>query len=336
MKARMRWLWLLVALALAAASCGGDGDGGADGGGGGGGLTALTVATEWPFPDPLWIPFLAADDQGFYEDAGLDVTIQPPPDNSTTMRMIDGGQAQVGLSAITDVVFARAEDLGVVSVSNMTQRNNWGLFSLEDRPIDVAELRGKTIGIYNDSWTAAMLPLMLESGGLTMDDVRTVAATASVIPLLLEGEIDVATEVTNLGGVEITTSGGEDPQVLLAPEVGAPDTPVWVYVASTSFAQDDPDAVTAWIEATRRGAEWASENVEEAVALFEEAYPDTAGAHDYNVQAWEATIPLLTADGGFPEQTDDQWAAFTDALVAADQLDEALDPGEYYTNDYLP
>lgn len=334
MKARTRWFAVVIVLALAAASCG-DGD---DGGGGddGDGVTELTVATEWPFPDPLWIPFLAAEDQGFYEEAGLDVTIQPPPDNSTTMRMLDGGQAQVGLSAITDVVFARGEGLGVVSVSNMTQGNNWGLFSLDGEPIDVSALEGKTIGIYNDSWTAAMLPLMLESGGLTMDDVHTVAATTSVIPLLLEGEIDVATEVTNLGGVEITTSGGEEPQVLLAPEVGAPDTPVWVYVASSSFAEENPEVVTAWLEATRRGAEWASDNVEEAVALFEETYPDVAGAHEYNVEAWEATIPLLTLDGSFPEQTDEQWTSFTDALVAAEQFDEALDPGEYYTNDYLP
>jgi ABC-type nitrate/sulfonate/bicarbonate transport system substrate-binding protein len=252
------------------------------------------------------------------------------------MRMLAGGQAQVGLSAITDVVFARNEDLGVVSVANMTTSNNWGLFSLEDEPIDVAALEGATIGIYNDSWTAAMLPLMLESAGLTMDDVQTVAATASVIPLLLEGEIDVATEVTNLGGIEIVTSGGGEPQVLLAPEVGAPDTPVWVYVAGTDFAAENPGAVTAWLDATRRGAEWAIENPEDAVTLFEEAYPDVASAHEYNLQAWEATIPLLSQDGEWFTQTDEQWAEFTQALVDADQLDGALEPGEYFTNDYLP
>lgn len=337
MKARTRWCATLLVLAAVAAACGDDeGDDGAQGGGDGG-ITELTVATEWPFPDPLWIPFLAAQDQGFYEDAGLDVTILPPPDNSTTMRMLAADEAQVGLSAITDVVFARNEDLPVVSVANMTQTNNWGLFSLEDQPIDIAALEGQTIGIYNDSWTAAMLPLMLESGGLSMDDVQTVAATASVIPLLLEGEIDVATEVTNLGGIEIVTSGGDEPQVLLAPEVGAPDTPVWVYVANADFADENPDVVTAWLDATRQGAEWASENSDDAVALFEEAYPDVASAHEYNLQAWDATVPLLTtADGDFFTQTEEQWTVFTQALVGAGQLDEALEPGEYFTNDYLP
>jgi NitT/TauT family transport system substrate-binding protein len=334
MRMRIMWLAVLLALAMTASACGED-----DGGGGAvedGALTELTVATEWPFPDPLWIPFLAAQDQGFYEQNGLNVRVQPPPDNSTTMKMLADGQAQVGLSAITDVVFATAEGLPVVSVANMSQSNNWGLFSLGERPIEVSALAGKKIGIYNDSWTAAMLPLMLESGGLAMDDVRTVAATTSVIPLLLEGKIDVATEVTNLGGVEITTSGGVEPQVLLAPEAGAPDTPVWVYVANRDFAAENSDIVTAWLDATKQGAQWAIENAEEAVSLFEQAYPEVASTHEYNLEAWSATIPLLTKDGEFFTQTDGQWTAFTQALVGADQLDEALAPSEYYTNEYVP
>lgn len=227
----------VVSLALVAAACGGGDDGGTTGptgsitgpsptGDGVAPRTSITIVTEWPYPDPLWIPFLAADAQGYYADAGLDVTLQTPPDNSTTMKMLARGDAQVGLSATTDVVFARGQDLPVVSISNMTQSNNWGLFQLGDQPIDVASLAGKTIGIYNDSWTATMLPLVLASGGLTMDDVKTVAATASVIPLLLHGKIDVATEVTNLGGVEISTSGGGSFTQLLGPQAGTPDTPV--------------------------------------------------------------------------------------------------------------
>jgi putative hydroxymethylpyrimidine transport system substrate-binding protein len=326
---------LALALLLVAAACGGE-DEGVSGQTGEGGTTAITIVTEWSWPDPLWIPFLVADDQGYYADAGLDVTVQAPPDNSSTAKMLAAGEAQVGLSTTSDVVFAVGEGLPVVSVSNMTQSNNWGLFQLGGQPIDVAALKGKTVGIYNDSWTAAMLPLMLESGGLTMDDIDTVAATGSVIPLLLKGKIDVATEVTNLGGVEISTSGGGSFTQLLAPEVGAPDTPIWVYVASTDWASANPDLVTAWLEATREGIEWATANPEDAVALFEETYPEAATDNGYNLEAWNATIPLLTVDGGYPEQTDEEWSSFTAALVDAGQLDAALAPGEYYTNEYAP
>jgi ABC-type nitrate/sulfonate/bicarbonate transport system substrate-binding protein len=342
----------VVALALVAAACGNDEGGGATGAtgepatGATGATTSgatgpaemvpLTIVTEWPYPDPLWIPFLAAQDQGYYADAGLDVTIQTPPDNSTTMKMLAAGDAQVGLSATTDVVFACGEGLPIQSISNMTQSNNWGLFQLGDQPIDVASLAGKTVGIYNDSWTATMLPIVLASGGLTMDDVKTVAATASVIPLLLRGKIDVATEVTNLGGVEITTSGGGDFTQLLGPEAGTPDTPVWVYVANSEWAAANPDLAAAWLAATRQGIEWASQNPEDAVALFEQAYPEAATDNGYNLEAWQATIPLLTVSGGYPEQTDEEWSSFAQALVDAGQLDSALAPGEYYTNDYLP
>jgi ABC-type nitrate/sulfonate/bicarbonate transport system substrate-binding protein len=338
MKFRSGRLTVVLALALVAAACGGD-----DGGGGGGSgsasgsvapSTSITIVTEWSYPDPLWIPFLVAEDQGYYADAGLDVTVQQPPDNSTTMKMLALGDAQVGLSATTDVVFAKGEGLPVVSVSNMTQSNNWGLFQLGDQPIDVAALKGKTIGIYNDSWTAAMLPLVLKSGGLTMDDVETVAASGSVIPLLLNGKIDVATEVTNLGGVEISTSGGGAFTQLLAPDAGAPDTPVWVYVASSEWASANPDLAAAWLEATRKGIDWASQNPDAAVALFEKTYPEAATDNGYNLEAWKATIPLLTVNGTYPAQSDEEWSAFTQALVDAGQLDSALPPSEYYTNAY--
>jgi ABC-type nitrate/sulfonate/bicarbonate transport system substrate-binding protein len=177
---------------------------------------------------------------------------------------------------------------------------------------------------------------MLGSAGLTLDDVQTVSATASVIPLLLEGEVDVATEVTNLGGVEIVTSGGVEPQVLLAPEVGAPDTPVWVYVASSEWAAGNGDLVTAWLEATRQGSEWAIDHPEDAVALFEETYPEAATDNGYNLAAWMATIELLMRDGEWFTQTDAQWTEFAQALVDAGQLDEVLAPAEYFSNDYLP
>ncbi len=342
MRLRSGMLTAVIGLALVAGACGGNEGGGGAGsatGGPSGGVaprTSITIVTEWPYPDPLWIPFLVAKEQGYYSDAGLDVTVQQPPDNSTTMKMLAGGDAQVGLSATTDVVFARGEGLPVVSVSNMTQSNNWGLFQLGDQPIDVSALKGKTVGIYNDSWTAAMLPLVLKSGGLTMDDVKTVAATASVIPLLLHGKIDVATEVTNLGGVEISTSGGGPFTELLAPQAGAPDTPVWVYVANSEWASSNPDLARAWIGATRKGIEWASQNPDEAVALFEQTYPEAATDNGYNLEAWKATIPLLVKDGTYPAQTDEEWSSFTQALVDAGQVDSVLPPGEYYTNGYAP
>jgi ABC-type nitrate/sulfonate/bicarbonate transport system substrate-binding protein len=169
-----------------------------------------------------------------------------------------------------------------------------------------------------------------------MDDVKTVAATASVIPLLLRGKIDVATEVTNLGGVEITTSGGGTFTQLLGPQAGTPDTPVWVYVANSEWAASNPDLAKAWIDATRKGIEWASINPDAAVALFERAYPEAATDNGYNLEAWKATIPLLSVGSSYPAQTDEEWSSFTQALVDAGQVDSALAPGEYYTNAYAP
>ena len=298
-------------------------------------LTTVRMVTEWLVPDPLWVPFVTAVQKGYYKEAGLDVQIQLPPDNATTVKIVGTGKAEVGLSAITDVVFARKEGVPVISVANYSQTNNWGMFAQAGHPVDIGALKGKAVGVYNDSWTAAMLPVMLKSAGLTMDDVKQVAATSTTIVLLLKNKIDVATEVTNLGGVEYETSSGRKPEVLLAKDAGAPDTPIWVYISNQTWAQQNPDLVKKWLAATKKGTEYAIAHPEEAVGFFEKAYPDTASSHQYNLAAWEATIPLLQGQNGFFTQTDQQWTAFTQTLVAAQQLDKALPPSDYYTNAYI-
>lgn len=109
-----------------------------------------------------------------------------------------------------------------------------------------------------------------------------------------------------------------------------------MYVANSEWAASNPDLAKAWLDATRKGIEWASQNPDAAVELFERAYPEAATDNGYNLEAWKATIPLLLADGSYPAQTDEQWSVFTQALVDAGQVDAALAPAEYYTNDYLP
>jgi putative hydroxymethylpyrimidine transport system substrate-binding protein len=335
MRTRIKLVAAVATVAMTAIACGGEEPATNPPADGSPQPTKLTLVTEWCCPDPLWVPFVVGVQEGVFADAGLDVKIQAPPDNSTTLKMLASGQGQIGLSAITDLVFAKKQGLPLVSIANYSTTNNWGLFQLGDKPIDIASLRGKKIGIYNDSWTAAMLPLMLKSANLTMNDVQTVAATASVIPLLLNGKIDVATEVTNLGGVEIDTSGQTKTE-LLAPQVGAPDTPIWIYVTNADWAQQNSGTVTAFLGAIQQAAQWSIDNPEQAVADYEQAYPDTASSHDYNMAAWKATIPLLTRDDAWFTQTDQQWTEFTGALVDSGQLPQALPPSDYYTNAYLP
>src|SRR3979411_1709429 len=114
----------LLPLSLAAA-CGGSGSAAKTAGG----LTKVKVAPAWIAPDIPWIPYTVGISNGFYKAAGLQVSLVPPPDNSSSVKLVASGQADIAETTLTDQVFAAKEGLPVISIANLSQANNWGFFT---------------------------------------------------------------------------------------------------------------------------------------------------------------------------------------------------------------
>jgi NitT/TauT family transport system substrate-binding protein len=297
-------------------------------------LTKVTLAYDWVTPDFELIPTAVAQAEGFYKDAGLDVSTIFPPNNSTTVRMLAAGQGDIGFDPVTDVIFAVAQGIPITSIAVYSQSNNCGLFGRPGEPVDLSTLKGKKIGIYTDSWTKAMMPYILKKAGVTENDVQQIIATDDDIPMLLTGKIDYATNCANYALADVIPTIHKEPTMLLGPAGGMPDVPVWNFTVMKAWGKAHPAVVKAWLAATKKGMEWASAHPDEAVADLLKLYP-AAGSKDYNAVGWKATIPLLKGPNGYFIQSDAQWTAIAKALADTKQIDRALPASEYYTNDYL-
>jgi ABC-type nitrate/sulfonate/bicarbonate transport system substrate-binding protein len=319
---------VLATVASLTAACGGGDESGKD-------AATINLAADWISPDITWLPYVVAMDHGEFEDAGLKVKLIQPPDNSSSVKLLASGQADIAEATITDMVFAQQEELPVISVANESQTNNWGLFGKPGEKFDVASLKGKRIGVYDDSFTKALLPLMLASGGLTMDDVKPVTASADTLALLLAGKIDVTTETTNFLGADVQTETGKPAEQLLSKDYGAPDMPIWVYAANTRWLKGHGDQARTFLAALEKATTWAMANPEDAVKIYMDHFKMPASEQAKNLAQWKATIPVLDAGSGLFQATDAQWADFAKALVEAGQLKKAADPSAYYTNEYL-
>jgi len=298
-------------------------------------LTTVRMVQEWPVADGFWIPWIVARDKGWYKQAGIDLQIIPPPTVADTMKFLGTGRADIAFTTILDVIFAKDQGASVVSIGAYSQWNNWGLIGRQGEKFTVASLKGKKIGIYNDAWTKAQLSIMLQSGHLTLQDVKLVAAASDTIPLLLSKKIDVATGVTNAEASEVRTVGHQKPFMLLAKDYGVPNSPIWLIAGNTSWLQKNPALAKTWFKVTVRGLQWAIANPADAVKMFEKAYPK-AESFDYALDQWKTTIPLFKAPGGYFSQTDKQWTGLLPALVKQKLLSKPLSPRQYYTNAYLP
>ena len=134
-------------------------------------LTTVTFVQEWPVADGFWIPWILGDANGYYAEEGIDLEIVAPPTVADTMKYLGTGRADVAFTTVMDILFARDQGAPVKAIGRYGRGNNWGIISKQGAPLAIADLKGKTIGIYNDAWTKAQLEMMLKSGGLTLDDV---------------------------------------------------------------------------------------------------------------------------------------------------------------------
>jgi ABC-type nitrate/sulfonate/bicarbonate transport system substrate-binding protein len=301
-----------------------------------GAVKKISLVYDWSAVDFEAVPLAVAKSEGMFAKAGIDVDLILPPDDSTTVKLLGSGQGDIGFATTADVVITRGQGADVVSIGNYSQVNNWGLIARPGEKIDLTQLKGTKIGVFADNWTQAMMPFVLKAAGLGESDVQQVIFDGDDVAPLLANKLDLTTNTTNFAIAQVQEAVGKKPTVMLAKEFGAPDIPVWVYVAGQKWLDANGDTAKAFLSAIKEATQWAIDNPEAAVTDFEKVYPDNGSSHAYNLAGWQATAEVMVGPDGLLTQRESQWSELTDALMSIGALDKADAPATYYTNDYLP
>lgn len=331
-----------ASLSLAVAACGSSGGHKSSGGSGGSGggsksLTSLKIAYDFPGIDFEAIPFVVGDKQGFYAKQHLKVSVLIPPDTSTTVKLVARGEADIGFDTTADVAFARAQNIPITSIGNYSMQNNWGLFTNPGQPVNINQIKGKSIGVFTDAWTKSMMPFVLKAGHVTASQVKQIIFTSNDLSPLLAHKIDIATNTSNYALAGIKSGSGKNPEVALGTKFGAPNVPIWDYTAMSSWLQSHGTEAREFLAATARATAWAIRHSHKAVKEFIAAYPKNGESTKYNLIGWQSTIPFLkNQQGQLLTQTNTEWTQITGALKSAKQISTTYPPSKYYTNAYLP
>jgi ABC-type nitrate/sulfonate/bicarbonate transport system substrate-binding protein len=299
------------------------------------GLTTVRVVFDWPGIDFEAVPLTVGNARGFYKKAGLDVKIVIPPSTSTTVKMLATGNGDIGFDTTTDVVFGQQAGIDVKSIANYSQNNNWGLVAKPGAKIDIKQIKGKSIGIFTDSWTKAMMPYVLKAGGVTASQVKQPIFSSDDIAPLLAGKIDLATNTLNYAIAQVQSGTGKKPSVLLATKFGAPNVPVWVYTAMDSWLKQHGAVAKKFLSATRQAFAWSIAHPSAAVKDYLKAYPKIGGGMKYSLAGWKATIPALGPTSSLLMQRALEWKQVAQALKSVGLLSKPLPPSTYFTNAYL-
>ena len=319
-----RLMTLILAFSLVAAACGDDGGLGEE--------TDVTLILDF-VPGGVHAGIYAALGEGYFEDANVNIDIQPPTSSADTLRLVLAGQATVGIAPIADVASLRAQGEDIQIFMALEQVPLAALMSTEAIGItDPSQLTGATIGVTGVPSDEAIAKVILESSGVDLSTVEFVTIGFDAVGNLIGQTVDAAIGFWSAEAVVLELEG-ESPTVFRPDEYGAPPYPELVIFASSDTIENRPAVLKAFAEALAKGYEFALNDQAAAIAHLADNADgidvDFANAEFDNVEPY-----YLGPDGGFGEVSDDAIAAYLTWAVEVGVLESM--PEDLITTEFLP
>ncbi len=322
---------LSFTLLFCLAACSDSADNGSDS------LKEITLCLDWT-PNTNHTGFYVADKLGYYEEAGLKVTIVQPPEGGAEI-MTASGQSQFGISAQDFLApnFASDEPMGITAVAAILQHNTSGIISLDCKT--PKDLEGKRYSTWDMPTEKAIVRHVMEKDGGDFSKVELIPnVITNEAEALRNGDTDAVWIYYAWSGINAELTGldfeyfdfGELDEVF--------DFYTPVIIANNSFLEHDPDAVKAFLTATAKGYEYAIENPEEAAAILIEG--DTTGSlvgsEELVIasQKWINEQYIADADSWGVIDAE-RWDGFYKWLSDESLVEKEIPAGTGFTNDYL-
>ncbi|CAN5680250.1 ABC transporter substrate-binding protein [soil metagenome] len=258
------------------------------------GPTALTVGLGY-IPSVQFAQFYLADAEGYYRDAGLEVTFQNRIDPEL-ITLLGQGAIDIGMGDGTSVIPAVSQDIPVRYVATIYARFPSVVFAKESAGItEPADLEGRSLGIpgrFGSSWI--MLQALLASADLTPDDLEIeLYPDFGQAVAVQQDQVDAATGFANNEPVQLELAG-EEATVLRVDDITPLPGPGLVVGAGTLEAK--PEAIRAFVAATLRAMEEIIAEPERGLDAAIGRVPELGEDRDAQAAILAATIETWTSD----------------------------------------
>lgn len=246
------------------------------------------------YPNPDHAGIYMAQKLGYFEEAGLDLSIDAPSDPAAPIKQVAAGQTDLAISYEPEVALARDKGLDVVAVGALVNRPLTSLIWLQKSGIKgVGDLKGKTIATAGIPYQDAFLKTILARVKLTPEDVKAVNVGFGLLPALVGGSAQAMLGgYSNVEGIDLRERG-KAPVVTPVDKLGVPTYDELVLVASGAKLEEDPEAFRLFLAALERGTKAAVENPGAATKAITEANQDLEPK--LTAAEVKATLPLLAA-----------------------------------------
>jgi len=297
----------------------------------GGERTSLTLTLDF-YPNPDHAGIYMAEKLGYFDAAGLDLSIETPSDPAAPTKLVAAGRSDLAISYEPEVLLAHEGGLDVVAIGALVDRPLTSMIWLAKSGIGgIGDLRGKTIATAGIPYQDAYLKTILARANLAPGDVNTVNVGFGLLPAVLGGKADAMLGgFRNVEGVDLRLRG-KGPVVTPVDQLGVPTYDELVLLANRESLEEDPEPYRLFLAALSRGTAAAVKSPAASVDALLEA---NSGLDPKLTRAEvDATLPLLSADGRMDSAA---WGDFIAWMRENELIGSEPAASQVLSNDYLP
>ncbi|PSP57891.1 hypothetical protein BRC72_08065 [Halobacteriales archaeon QH_7_66_36] len=156
----------------------------------GSGLTEVEVLLTY-FPDMVFSPMTGADEFGYFDEVGLDVSITTSLQIQNPLQVLVNGEVDVVVATPFSYVTALARGIPVQTLFTTIGQTPLGYASMSGSGIEsVPDWSDNAVGLQNEADRNWVTPVVLEEEGLAQEDITRTNIGYSVTNLT-EGNVDV-------------------------------------------------------------------------------------------------------------------------------------------------
>ncbi len=280
-------------------------------------------------------PFYVAKAKGWYDAAGLDVTIRPGRGTADSIKNVATGQAQFGLPGLGATVKAISEGINVTAVAAYLQISPGGIVSFADKPVrEPKDLEGKSLSVAPFGATAMMLPAFAKKNGVDMRKVKTITYNfGAMVPSFLTGKVDSTIGYYFGEFLAARTKSNNRKVIFLRFADHGIDAYANGIIVNNDFMKSNPKAVRAFVQTSLRGLRHTIAHIDEAVTETAK-HTETAAAtlRQQLALALELIDTPSARKYGFGVMTDEKWTATQGIQLGFNKQKRSVPLAKVYTN----
>lgn len=249
----------------------------------------LTLILDWLI-NPDQAPIFIAQEQGFFQEEGIQVNIISPTDPDAGPKLVAAGHADLAITYQPQLIVQVAQGLPIVRIASLIDHPLNCLIVRKNSGIrTIADLKGKRIGYSSQVEGTLALSSLLKKAGLTLNDVQAINIQYNLPQALLSKRLDgIINVMRNIEPLQLQFSGQA---VKIFPVEEAMPFYDELIVIANRYHTNKPH-LKKFLIALQKASTYLLKNPEKSWKLFAKNNP--ALNNRLNHQIWRATLPYFS------------------------------------------